>query len=135
MENEMSSEAEKWLNEVESLPAPKYSADDVMAAIMKAVGSEDEYDDMVSEFWYGVYKELDFNGIKEQVVWVADFGGEGMGDMCYVVIQIGDQYFRKDGYYQSYEGSTWDGEFYECFPKEVTRTEYHRKAIKKPRRR
>jgi hypothetical protein len=48
---------------------------------------------------------------------VEDFGGEGQGDSRYVVFSLTDgtdtRFFRKDGYYASYDGSTWDGEFRE----------------------
>jgi hypothetical protein len=48
---------------------------------------------------------------------VEDFGGEGQGETRYIVLSLTDgadtKYFRKDGYYVSYDGSTWDGEFRE----------------------
>jgi hypothetical protein len=51
---------------------------------------------------------------------VEDVGGEGQGDTRYVVFSLSDgtntRYFRKDGYYASYDGSTWDGEFREVTP-------------------
>lgn len=59
---------------------------------------------------------------------VEDFGGEGQGDQRYVVFEIisadGVQYFRKDGYYSSFEGTTWDGDFAEVRPVEKTITVY-----------
>jgi hypothetical protein len=51
---------------------------------------------------------------------VEDFGGEGQGDSRHVVFSLTDgtntRYFRKDGFYASYDGSTWDGEFREVMP-------------------
>lgn len=47
------------------------------------------------------------------------FGGEGQGDVAYAVVSVSPvdgtstQYFRKDGFYSSYDGFTWDGDFYE----------------------
>lgn len=53
---------------------------------------------------------------------VSDYGGEGMGETRYVVFSVTDgvdtRYFRKDGFYASYGGSTWDGEFSEVQPQE-----------------
>ena len=60
--------------------------------------------------------------------WLAeDFGGEGMGDTRYVVFQVGDQFFRVDGYYASWDGTTWeDPTPYEVKPVEVTVIEYRK---------
>lgn len=59
---------------------------------------------------------------------VEDFGGEGLGDTRYIVIAVEDgnsvQYFRKDGYYASYDGSTWDGDFREVKAEQKTITVY-----------
>jgi len=60
---------------------------------------------------------------------VEDYGGEGMGDTRYVVIKVtnndGDEtYYRKDGYYASYDGSTFDGDFREVTPRDRVVTYY-----------
>lgn len=53
------------------------------------------------------------------------FGGEGKGDAYYVVFQIGDKFYRVDGYYSSWEGVNWDSaEPYEVKPVEVTVIKY-----------
>lgn len=51
-------------------------------------------------------------------------GGEGKGDEASIVIKIGDQYFRKEGYYASHYGYDWDGDLEEVRPKVVERVEY-----------
>lgn len=38
----------------------------------------------------------------------------------YVVVRIGTQYFRKDGWYQSHYGTQWDGTCREVKPTEKT---------------
>lgn len=53
-----------------------------------------------------------------------DYGGEGQGDDYWVVFKLGDQYFRKDGWYASYDGGELDGELYEVKPVEVKVTQY-----------
>jgi hypothetical protein len=56
---------------------------------------------------------------------VEDFGGEGQGETRYVVFQVGEQFFRVDGYYASWDGTTWeDPTPYEVTPKEVTVIRY-----------
>lgn len=68
--------------------------------------------------------------INDSTVSVAeDFGGEGMGDVMYLVLMVKNpdgtiQYFRKDGYYVSYDGGTWDGDFREVKPQQKTITVY-----------
>ena len=40
-------------------------------------------------------------------------GGMGQGDSIWVVLRIGDQLFKKEGYYASHYGSDWDGDLTE----------------------
>jgi hypothetical protein len=58
---------------------------------------------------------------------VERFGGEGKGDDLWSVFQIGDQFFKKSGYYSSWNGSSWEYDFVEVTPVPVTKTEYKRK--------
>jgi hypothetical protein len=63
----------------------------------------------------------DFEGVR--VMCVQDVGGgEGDGELRYAVYSFtdktGTKYFRKDGYYASYDGTTWDGAFREVTPHE-----------------
>lgn len=61
-------------------------------------------------------------------------GGEGSQESIYIVFSVEEKlsipegwekaglepckrYFRKQGYYASYDGSTWDGDFHEVWPK------------------
>jgi hypothetical protein len=72
-----------------------------------------------------------FDGFKLSVE--TEFGGEGEGDSRWIVIKAvsddgTEQFFRMDGYYASYDGSTWDGEFYEVRPREKTITVYEDKV-------
>lgn len=57
---------------------------------------------------------------------VDETGGMDEGSHASVTIQIGDQFFRKDGYYASHYGYDWDGAFYEVAPRQVTVTRYER---------
>jgi hypothetical protein len=56
-------------------------------------------------------------------------GGEGSQESIYIVFSVesydnhpfnegGKRYFRKQGYYASYDGSNWDGDFHEVWPKQ-----------------
>lgn len=57
-------------------------------------------------------------------------GGEGNGDETWVVVQVTDvetgdvTYYRKNGYYSSFDGTDWDGSFTEVTPSERTITVY-----------
>lgn len=59
---------------------------------------------------------------------VAEYGGEGQGDQYWMVVSISDgtttRYFRRDGWYASYDGGTLDGETYEVKPQERLITFY-----------
>lgn len=58
---------------------------------------------------------------------VEDFGGEGQGETRYVIFSVGEQFFRVDGYYASWDGTTWeDPTPEEVVAKEVTVIKYVR---------
>lgn len=66
---------------------------------------------------------VEVNGVTYPIEVVADHGGgEGSGEERWIVIKVDGRLFRKDGYYMSYEGSTFDSELREVSPvvKEVT---------------
>ncbi len=58
----------------------------------------------------------------------ASYGGEGQGDEYWLVISVSDgettRYFRRDGWYASYDGGYLDGESYEVKPQEKMITVY-----------
>lgn len=47
-------------------------------------------------------------------------GGMDNGSHASVTFQVGEQYFRKEGYYASHYGYDWDGDFKEVRPVEKT---------------
>lgn len=57
---------------------------------------------------------------------VEQVGGEGEGDRAHVVVKFlkTGQFFRCDGYYSSYEGAEYDGQWFEVKPKLVQVTRY-----------
>jgi hypothetical protein len=68
--------------------------------------------------------DITLDGETVPVTKVDSFGGEGMGEEIWVVVQVGDQYFEKDGYYASHYGTDWDGSFTEVSPSQKTITVY-----------
>lgn len=56
----------------------------------------------------------------------ADTGGEGHGEYVFIVVKVGDQLFRKEGYYASHYGTDWDGRFEEVEAYEKTVTDYRK---------
>lgn len=55
-------------------------------------------------------------------------GGEGDGEIRYVVFSVGDQFFKVSGYYASWDGSNWDDPTpVEVVPTEKTITVFERK--------
>lgn len=81
-----------------------------------------------SEVAWGSGGRLHING--EDYTWkpVKDIGGEGQGDYAAVIFAVdgpdGRRLFRKEGYYSSYEGTDWDGNFAEVEAFERTITDY-----------
>lgn len=88
---------------------------------------EDGWDNDWSEFaWESQGNGVDVPGVG-LVRCVEDFGGEGQGDNRWIVLEANGHLYRKDGYYASFEGSTWDGDFYEVEKVSVEKFEYRRK--------
>ncbi|UDL16814.1 hypothetical protein SEA_ATUIN_148 [Arthrobacter phage Atuin] len=61
---------------------------------------------------------------------VAQHGGEGEGDTYYYVFSIGEQLFRVDGYYASWDGVSYDDSLYAIHEVEAVPTtviKYNRK--------
>ena len=102
---------------------------------------EEDHETEISEnVWYEFYETLSTEAHTKQFDWaktpvlasgpafvVEDFGGEGQGETRYVVFSVGEQFFRVDGYYASWDGTTWeDPTPHEVVAKEVTSIEYVR---------
>ncbi len=82
-----------------------------------------------SSAWENVKYEASTNTVDELTAKVeAQYGGEGMGDAYWVVVSLSDgnttRYFRKDGWYASYDGGSLDGDTFEVAPREKTIVEY-----------
>ena len=72
-------------------------------------------------------KEFDIDG-EPVLVTVADKAEEsdnsGYGEAVWVVVKVGDQFFKKEGYTSSYDSDTFDGQCTEVFPHQKTVTCY-----------
>jgi len=90
---------------------------------------EDDEEDYSDFSWHSV--EWDFaqpvtvSGIVLQVE--EQHGGEGQGDQLWIVVKATTpdgnvQYFRKSGWYASYDGGYYDYDLEEVFPKEILKT-------------
>lgn len=107
---------------------------------MEKLNKEQEFDlyregdeeDLISEFLgdrYGYNEDEDkeffeLTGVKLEVVHHNyDYNGEGAS--YYVVIKIDGKFYRKDGYWDSYDGANLDGEWVEVVPVDVTKIERH----------
>jgi hypothetical protein len=98
--------------------------------VEQAIEGHDYFDGWGEIKWSNegdVALEIPLNGETVPVTKVASFGGEGQGDEIWVVVQVGTQLFRKDGYYASHYGSDWDGDFEEVAAREKVVTVYEAK--------
>jgi hypothetical protein len=62
---------------------------------------------------------------------VAKGGPTGLDYEKWLVVRVTDmdgteRFFKKIGYYSSYEGTSWDGSFHEVFPQQKTVTVYEK---------
>lgn len=105
--------------EVASKLAQYYYATDNYASetweeVEEDFNPESEYPRIWDELAWAFDKPKAIEGLGEVLV-VENHGGEGQGDERWVVFKVtndeGEFYYRKDGYYASYDGSTWDGSF------------------------
>lgn len=102
----------------------KFTASEVESALEEAYDDYIEWDEFTE-----TPEPLTVDGRETTVSLVEeDLGGEGHGESVYVVLKVGDQLFRKSGYYASHYGTDWDGSFEEVEPQEKTITVYKRKA-------
>ncbi len=88
---------------------------------------ETDWEGDESEFYYCVEDKAELPSLGVVATGVDNYGGEGQGDELWVVFKVGDQLFEKDGYWQSWEGGTWDGDLFEVEPYEVTITKFRAK--------
>jgi hypothetical protein len=54
------------------------------------------------------HPEIELPGIGVAVYQAGKFGEEGGGEDVWVVFQIGEDMYRMNGYYNSYDGSEWE---------------------------
>lgn len=84
-----------------------------------------------SYFGWGYASQLTINGVDYPIEWVEhsttgrDWDYTGTLKAVFKINDDGNErFFAKEGYNQSHYGNEWDGDFYECRPVEVTKTDY-----------
>lgn len=97
----------------------KFNAAEVSAAIDAEYSYENEFYDNVDTNGY----DLPTIGVKAYAV-EREGGYEGGGDYMDVVFKVGDQLFRKQGAYNSWDSNEWDGSLEEVEPYEETVVKY-----------
>lgn len=62
-----------------------------------------------------------------EATFVDSFGGEGKGEEYWIIFKVGDELFKVDGYYSSWDGVSWENsEVYKVKPVEVIVIEYQK---------
>ena len=104
------------------------SKDEVRAALLadpKRYADRDE--ERAEPDWYDLdisNVEVVFEGETVDVKLVHETGGMDVGSNASMTFKIGDQFFKKEGYYASHYGYDWDGDFFEVKPVERVITGY-----------
>jgi len=107
-----------------------YTVEQVEEAIRawEEAGDEDGYGygtDFFDDIMWSPSDPIFLPILGEKAIHVEREGGsEGDGDHMHVVFRIGDQFFMKEGYHNSWDSNEWDGDFNEVKPVEVTVTQY-----------
>lgn len=75
------------------------------------------------DWWFAGYQTFTVKGAT--ITLIEEVGGEGAGDYRHLVFRVDvddkTQWFKKTGYYRSYEGTDWtDGDLIEVTPQERT---------------
>lgn len=70
---------------------------------------------------------ISLRGEPVEITCVQQLGGMDKGTNANVTFKVGDQFFTKEGWYQSHYGYEYDGDFYESFPTEKITYTYRRK--------
>lgn len=90
---------------------------------------EDVRDRIAESFYEPTNRVVELPGLGE-AVHVDNYGGEGLGEEYWRIIKIGDEYYKADHYYSSYDGGdNWHG-VCTIFPvesREVTKIEWFAK--------
>jgi hypothetical protein len=101
---------------------------EIKMSLMKKV--RDAIDEVDCDHFYGeVESKLEDNGLKAKLVYENAWGEGQMEDIEYVIkvsnINETESIFvMLEGWYASYDGSNFDGNYKEVFPYEITETRY-----------
>jgi hypothetical protein len=94
--------------------------------------SYEEYgEDAAAEFWSELKYKSDrytviVDGVDYKAEHVDSYGGMDKGSDIWVVFRLGDQLFKKSGFYASHYGTDWDGPLVEVKPVEKTVTVFEK---------
>jgi hypothetical protein len=95
-----------------------YTAEQIDDAIKAKYASyPDEFFDTLER------REVYLPAIDEFAEYVKDYEPDSAGDR-WILFKIGDQHFRKYGYYDSWDTNKWDGDLVRVVPREVTVIKY-----------
>lgn len=87
------------------------------------------FEDLWYEYIYEIVSaDKSFTLPSGELELLEETGGEGQGEIFYIVFKVGDTILEVDGYYNSWEGVIWeDPEPYEVVPEEKIITVYNPK--------
>lgn len=85
---------------------------DVLAAIESWFDAEDQ------SWWelrdcFDRHEAITLPDLPDPLYVVDSYGGSGMGEQMWVILEYAGRFFRKSGFFASWDGSNWDGPFQE----------------------
>jgi hypothetical protein len=116
-----------------------FNATEVYEALVNTGSDGDRFEWGWYAKWDGATKTssplvIELRGEEYEVQEVHSTGGENEGSRASTTISVGTQFFRKTGFYASFDGYDWDGDFDEVFPvsRNVVFYETPRETERKP---
>lgn len=108
------------------------TAEQIKQEIRDWNSSKEEISQYFESAWVNFLGEIEWRPEGVQLpsggaFFVRSFGGEGRGEEYWVIFKIGEELFKVDGYYSSWDGINWDeAELYKVVPVEVIVTQYQK---------
>ena len=92
-----------------------FTTEEEAAEALEAYGIDEFIEEMA---WGDGERTVDLGDLGDATFVAGKLGEEGGGEDIWFVFSVGDSFFRIEGFYNSYDGSSWEGsEIERVFPR------------------